>query len=63
MLAHMTRRDLARIARERAEAREVKYHGVDGRPLDTSPARPAAAMSPWVMRALAGTLPAKDLGR
>lgn len=52
---HM-RDDAARVDRERREAREAKrWQGVDGAPLDTSPVR-----SPWVMRALAGELPASD---
>jgi len=58
MLAHLTRHELARIERERREAREAKRYplaGVDGAPLDTSPVR-----SPWAMRALAGELPASD---
>lgn len=50
------RDDAARVDRERREAREAKrWQGVDGAPLDTSPVR-----SPWVMRAIAGTLPASD---
>lgn len=60
MLAHLTRHELARIERERREAREAKRYplaGVDGAPLDTSPARP---VSTWVRRAIAGELPASD---